>query len=65
MWLPDWLYESLPYAYALGGLVMVYHFESSLGYVSGVILLVTACLIWFMRRDYRRANGDSRKADWQ
>ena len=56
MWLPDWLYEALPRIYAILGLVVVYNFETPLGYTSGVILLFTSCIIWFMRRDYRQAN---------
>lgn len=53
MWLPDRLYEALPLIYAIAGLWTVYNFETLLGYTSGVILLITACIIWMMRRDYR------------
>ena len=53
MWLPDRLYEALPLLYGIAGLWTVYKFETLLGYTSGVILLITACIIWLMRRDYR------------
>ena len=60
MWLPDRLYESLPALYGLGGLVTFYNFENPVGYVSGFMLLLTACIIWLMRRDYRQGRN-SRK----
>ena len=53
MWLPDKIYEALPYVYGAAGLVTCYEFKTSLGYISGVMLLITAWVIWMMRRDYR------------
>jgi hypothetical protein len=61
MWLPDRLYEALPLIYASAGLWTVYNFETLLGYTSGVILLITACLIWIMRRDYRSGKAPQKR----
>ena len=57
MWLPDRLYEALPFLYAIAGLYTAYYFDTALGYVSGFLLLVTAFLVWAMRRDYRQGKG--------
>jgi hypothetical protein len=54
MWLPDKVYEVLPYLYAVAGFITAYYFETPVGYVSGFLLLLTACLVWMMRRDYRQ-----------
>ena len=54
MWLPDWIYELLPYLYASAGVVTIIYFETSLGYASGILLNFTAGIIWLMRRDYRQ-----------
>ena len=53
MWLPDRVYEALPYLYGCAGLVTCYKFSTPLGYVSGVVLLIIAWAVWIMRRDYR------------
>jgi hypothetical protein len=54
MWIPDKLYELLPFLYGLVGLFTFYKFDTSIGFASGILLLVTACLVWVMRRDYLR-----------
>ena len=54
MWLPDRLYELLPYLYALGGFFTATYFDSPVGYASGFLLLLTAGLVWIMRKDYRQ-----------
>jgi hypothetical protein len=54
MWLPDWLYEMLPYVYALAGFSTATYFDSPIGYAAGFLLLLTAGLVWMMRRDYRQ-----------
>ena len=61
MWLPDKLYELLPYLYAVAGLVTVYIFDTPIGYVSGFLLLLTACLVWMMRRDYRQGRVNKKR----
>ena len=63
MWLPDRLYEALPYLYGCAGLFTCYKFSTPLGYVSGVVLLIIAWAVWIMRRDYRsgRVSRNSRR----
>ena len=56
MWLPDKLYELLPHLYALAGLYTAFFFDTPIAYGSGFLLLVTAGLVWMMRRDYRQGN---------
>ena len=54
MWLPDWLYELLPYLYTIAGSLTACLFQTPAGFASGFLLLLTGCLIWMMRRDYRQ-----------
>lgn len=54
MWLPDRLYEALPYLYALAGFATATYFDTLVGFASGFLLLLTAGLVWMMRRDYRQ-----------
>lgn len=61
MWLPDKLYEFLPFLYGIAGLVTFYKFDTAIGYASGSLLMLTACLVWMMRRDYRQVNSKKRK----
>ena len=41
-----YLNKFLPYLYALCGLGMVCNIDSTLGYYSGLLLMLIACLIW-------------------
>jgi hypothetical protein len=50
MWLPDWLYKTLPFIYALMGGLAVYHGANLVGRASGVLLILTAFLIWLLRK---------------
>ena len=54
MWLPDRLYEVLPYLYAIAGFATATYFDTPVGFGSGFLLLLTAGLVWLMRRDYRQ-----------
>lgn len=54
MFLPDWIYRTLPFAYLVAGFVIVYMMDSFIGTASGVLLGFTGLLIWKMRSDYRR-----------
>ena len=54
MWLPDWLYKSLPYLYALAGMLTINYFEVITGFVSGLLLILTAGLVFLMRLDYQK-----------
>jgi hypothetical protein len=60
MWLPDRLYEMLPYLYAVAGFATASYFDTPIGYVSGFLLLLTAGLVWMMRRDYRQGRVDKK-----
>ena len=51
MWLPDWLYKSLPYIYSLMGMLTIYYAKHPVGYVSGVLLILTALLVFKLRKD--------------
>jgi hypothetical protein len=62
MWLPKWLYDLLPYLYAVAGISAASILHTAIGYMAGLVFLSTACLIWIMRRDYRQGKADSRKA---
>ena len=53
MWWPDWLYESMPFMYAVAGIATISHFDTLAGYGVGALLLLAALLILKMRMDYR------------
>jgi hypothetical protein len=61
MWLPDKVYELLPYLYAVAGFLTASYFENAVGYASGFLLLLTGCLVWMMRRDYRQGRVGKRE----
>lgn len=60
MWLPDRIYEVLPYLYAIAGFSTAVYFDTPVGYVSGFLLLLTAGIVWMMRRDYRQGRVDKK-----
>lgn len=60
MWLPDRIYEMLPYLYAIAGFSTAVYFDTPIGYVSGFLLLLTAGIVWMMRRDYRQGRVDKK-----
>ena len=51
MRLPNKLHELLPYLYAVAGLLMFYSFNTAIGYVSGLLLILTAIIVWMVRID--------------
>ena len=53
MWLPDKFYEALPMIYAGAGLATLWSTDHPVGYGSGIILLLTAFLVWNLRKEYR------------
>jgi hypothetical protein len=53
MWLPDWLYNALPLIYAGGGILSIYHANHPVAYGSGMLLILTAFLVFKLRKDYR------------
>ena len=50
----------MPYIYGILGIFTLYKFDTAIGYASGVLLLITAGLVWVMRRDYRRIDAKYR-----
>jgi hypothetical protein len=64
MWLPDKLYELLPFLYGIAGLATYHQFDTANGYASGLLLMLT-CLVWVMRRDYRHGDINKRKVKHQ
>jgi hypothetical protein len=51
MWLPDWLYKALPLLYTVSGVFAIYHAGNLVGQGSGVLLILTALLVWKLRKD--------------
>ena len=56
---PDWLYEVLPYAYLVAGLITIFTLKNVMGAVSGLLLTSTGAAVWLMRRSYRSAMQDN------
>jgi len=52
--LPRPLYEALPYAYILAGIVTMGGIESPIAIGSGVLLAMAGTLVMMMRNDYRK-----------
>jgi len=54
---PDWLYNSLPYAYVAIGLIVmaVFGMRNVVGAFSGVMFIATGAVVFAMRWTYRRA----------
>jgi len=50
MWLPDWLYKTLPFIYAVTGALAVCSGNNSTGQCSGTLLFFAALLIWSLRK---------------
>jgi len=61
MWFQIKLYEFLPVLYGISGLVTFHKFNTVIGYASGILLILTACLVSMMRKDYRQAYIKKRK----
>ena len=57
MWLPDWLYRTLPVIYSISGLLCFYYSENVIGYVSGVLLILAAFLVWRLRKEFQEVRG--------
>ncbi|MGD8783158.1 MAG: hypothetical protein PVG75_01915 [Thioalkalispiraceae bacterium] len=53
MRLPKWIYEIYPVLYILSGLAAITLVDSSLCFLSGLILVAGGVAILFMRRNYR------------
>ncbi|VAW92365.1 hypothetical protein MNBD_GAMMA21-1261 [hydrothermal vent metagenome] len=53
MRLPNFLYESYPVIYVIGGIIAMSTVESYLSFLSGLLLAMGGISILFMRRNYR------------
>ena len=53
-YLPDWLYEALPYAYLIAGIASITKLGSTLSMVSGGVLISACIYTWQMRRTHRK-----------
>lgn len=56
MWIPNWLYNSLPYIYLIIGMLAIYLADHPVGQGSGVLLVLTTLLIIKLRKYYRTMN---------
>lgn len=54
MYLPEWLYRMLPFAYIVAGVAVAAKMDSAIALVSGALLVIAGLLIWKLRADYRR-----------
>ena len=54
VWKPNWLYAAMPMIYYLSGVAAIIYFESPTGRGAGVVLMLTAGLIWVMRIQNRK-----------
>ena len=60
---PDWLYEPLPYLYALAGIFSIITLDAVIGKISGVLLISAGVVIWHLRYTYRRRHRRPKKRD--
>ena len=63
MWLPDWLYEAMPFVYMVAGFAAIFHFGTPAGLAVGVLLLLAALMILKMRKDARAFKETIRLAE--
>lgn len=50
---PEWLYEALPYVYAVAGIGTIASQGNFLSMASGGLLVSAGVSIWWLRRSYR------------
>jgi hypothetical protein len=61
--IPDWLYEPLPYIYALAGIASIIMLDVTFGKISGVLLISAGVVIWNLRYTYRKRHRRPQKRD--
>ncbi len=61
--IPIWIYEPLPYIYALMGVVATLTLEALVGKVSGLMLISAGGVVWYQRMMYRRLRRRPLKRD--
>lgn len=57
--LPAWLYEALPYVYAVAGLMTMAVLRNLMAVFSGLALLSAGITVWTLRYRYRQSSFDS------
>ncbi len=63
--LPNWLYEPLPYVYGIAGVVAFYNLDSSMGRISGFLLITAGIVVGYQRYEYRRFRKQRQeRLDW-
>ena len=55
--LPRWLYVSLPYLYVATGLMTILALRNAVAVFSGLLLVSTAAIVWYMRAADRQPAG--------
>jgi hypothetical protein len=55
MWLPDWLYKTMPHIYAVVGILAICIGKDDLGIGSGMLLVYLAFLILHLRKENRES----------
>ncbi|MEH6470722.1 MAG: hypothetical protein V7752_05670 [Halopseudomonas sp.] len=68
-YMPRSLYDALPYVYACIGIGLLYGLGSGVSFVLGVVLLVAAALVSYMRssareRAYRKWLEQNQRREW-
>jgi hypothetical protein len=48
------IHKALPGLYFCSGLAIAFNIDSALGYFSGNLLMLIACIIWFKRAESRQ-----------
>ena len=51
---PKWLYEVLPFLYAVSGVATILTIKNNLAWISGLLLISAGGVVWKLRRGYRR-----------
>ena len=59
-WLPDWLYEAMPFVYVLGGLLAIVTFDCVVGRSSGLLFSIAGISILVIRWRHRSAIASDR-----
>lgn len=54
-------YEYTPHIYAVAAAVAIFHIGSVVGIATGIFLAGASCVIFKMRRDYRKTNAKQNK----
>lgn len=55
MYIPKPIYEGLPYAYVLLGIISIVHLHNAVGVLGGGTFILTGALVFKMRSDHRKA----------